>query len=237
MVVLLPVAAHGSGDHDGVVRTLQYVCHSPPCARRGSTASRAGVAAWIPNPMRSCVKSGRSAPSKSIHSPRQRAAAAAQPTRLDRQSCRLQQWTTGATRHAYELGTTEEWFSRLRRRESDSGPRRAARAADRPRARPLRHRRGASTVGCSTAAARISFTTKWISNAPRARPPCGPTMSGRWPETPANRLIVRAAPADWRDRTLLVPGAGFEPARPFGQRILSPLRLPFRHPGRTPALP
>ncbi len=29
-----------------------------------------------------------------------------------------------------------------------------------------------------------------------------------------------------------VPGAGFEPARPFGQRILSPPRLPFRHPGR-----
>jgi o-succinylbenzoate synthase len=32
-----------------------------------------------------------------------------------------------------------------------------------------------------------------------------------------------------------VPGAGFEPARPFGQRILSPPRLPFRHPGRDEA--
>ena len=29
-----------------------------------------------------------------------------------------------------------------------------------------------------------------------------------------------------------VPGAGLEPARPFGQWILSPSRLPFRHPGR-----
>ena len=29
----------------------------------------------------------------------------------------------------------------------------------------------------------------------------------------------------------LVPGAGLEPARAFAQRILSPLRLPFRHPG------
>ena len=29
----------------------------------------------------------------------------------------------------------------------------------------------------------------------------------------------------------IVPGAGLEPARPYGQRILSPLRLPFRHPG------
>ena len=28
-----------------------------------------------------------------------------------------------------------------------------------------------------------------------------------------------------------MPRAGVEPARPFGQRILSPQRLPFRHPG------
>ena len=32
-------------------------------------------------------------------------------------------------------------------------------------------------------------------------------------------------------RNFLVPGEGFEPSRPFGQRILSPQRLPFRHPG------
>jgi hypothetical protein len=30
---------------------------------------------------------------------------------------------------------------------------------------------------------------------------------------------------------LLVPGAGVEPARPEGQGILSPPRMPFRHPG------
>ena len=29
----------------------------------------------------------------------------------------------------------------------------------------------------------------------------------------------------------MVPRAGVEPARPCGQRILSPQRLPFRHPG------
>ena len=29
----------------------------------------------------------------------------------------------------------------------------------------------------------------------------------------------------------LVPGEGLEPTRPLGQRILSPPRLPFRHPG------
>lgn len=31
--------------------------------------------------------------------------------------------------------------------------------------------------------------------------------------------------------TRLVPGAGLEPALPYGNRILSPKRLPFRHPG------
>ena len=29
----------------------------------------------------------------------------------------------------------------------------------------------------------------------------------------------------------MVPGAGVEPARPEGQGILSPPRMPFRHPG------
>ena len=28
-----------------------------------------------------------------------------------------------------------------------------------------------------------------------------------------------------------MPGVGVEPTRPCGPRILSPLRLPFRHPG------
>ena len=35
----------------------------------------------------------------------------------------------------------------------------------------------------------------------------------------------------------MVPGAGFEPARPFGQWILSPPRLPFRHPGHLDLCP
>ena len=30
---------------------------------------------------------------------------------------------------------------------------------------------------------------------------------------------------------ILVPGVGVEPTNPFGSRILSPLRKPFRHPG------
>jgi hypothetical protein len=31
--------------------------------------------------------------------------------------------------------------------------------------------------------------------------------------------------------SVMVPGEGVEPSRPFGQRILSPLCLPFHHPG------
>ena len=42
----------------------------------------------------------------------------------------------------------------------------------------------------------------------------------------------------WRARHYLVPGEGVEPSRYCYRRILSPLRLPFRHPGeedrRTP---
>ena len=35
----------------------------------------------------------------------------------------------------------------------------------------------------------------------------------------------------------MVPRAGVEPARPYGQRILSPQRLPFRHPGTRVKIP
>ena len=48
---------------------------------------------------------------------------------------------------------------------------------------------------------------------------------------------VGGSPADGagdRSGRPAVPGAGLEPARPFGQWILSPSRLPFRHPGRWP---
>ena len=31
----------------------------------------------------------------------------------------------------------------------------------------------------------------------------------------------------------MVPGVGVEPTRPFRLGILSPLRMPFRHPGRA----
>ena len=42
--------------------------------------------------------------------------------------------------------------------------------------------------------------------------------------------------AEWTDRPWLgtstpVPGVRFELTRPCGQRVLSPPRLPFRHPG------
>ena len=41
----------------------------------------------------------------------------------------------------------------------------------------------------------------------------------------------RAVRPDAQLGRYLVPGAGLEPARACAQRILSPLRLPFRHPG------
>ena len=46
-----------------------------------------------------------------------------------------------------------------------------------------------------------------------------------WPSTAPHRTDLPERL--WK----CVPGAGFEPARPFGQWILSPPRLPFRHPG------
>jgi hypothetical protein len=39
------------------------------------------------------------------------------------------------------------------------------------------------------------------------------------------------AAANYAIRPTVVPGAGLEPARPYGQEILSLLRLPLRHPG------
>jgi hypothetical protein len=41
----------------------------------------------------------------------------------------------------------------------------------------------------------------------------------------------KARAGDVAASDLEVPGAGLEPARLFRQRILSPVRLPFRHPG------
>lgn len=43
------------------------------------------------------------------------------------------------------------------------------------------------------------------------------------------RDFVSDGPALWTKK--LVPGVGVEPTRPCGLRILSPLRMPFRHPG------
>ncbi len=81
------------------------------------------------------------------------------------------------------------------------------------------------------------------------------TPEPRWPAPPAGVLFEAARTTTvatgrnstlWRGRRsapedaamqvfLRVPGVGFEPTRPEGQRILSPPRLPFRHPGRRRA--
>jgi hypothetical protein len=39
------------------------------------------------------------------------------------------------------------------------------------------------------------------------------------------------APRDQAEASSAVPEVGLEPTSPFGRRILSPLRLPFRHSG------
>jgi len=45
-----------------------------------------------------------------------------------------------------------------------------------------------------------------------------------------------AASSDMGRTRILVRAAGIEPALPYGKRILSPLRLPFRHARRFVAL-
>jgi hypothetical protein len=45
------------------------------------------------------------------------------------------------------------------------------------------------------------------------------------------RLETRPEPLGTYGLALFVPGGGLEPPRAFTQRILSPPRLPFRHPG------
>ena len=44
---------------------------------------------------------------------------------------------------------------------------------------------------------------------------------------------VGSEPRLWKIR---MPGVRFELTRPYGQRVLSPPRLPFRHPG-APVVP
>ncbi len=51
-------------------------------------------------------------------------------------------------------------------------------------------------------------------------------MAGPW-RRPCNSITPEAG----RLKASKVPGGGLEPPRPYGQRILSPQRLPFRHPG------
>lgn len=60
--------------------------------------------------------------------------------------------------------------------------------------------------------------------------PCTPELYERFLRAPSkgrfvNEVLKPLAVAS-------IPGVGFEPTRPEGQRILSPRRLPFRHPGR-----
>jgi hypothetical protein len=47
----------------------------------------------------------------------------------------------------------------------------------------------------------------------------------------AVNVLTALSPIGYADRVTVigVPKEGLEPSRPFGRRILNPLRLPFRH--------
>lgn len=62
----------------------------------------------------------------------------------------------------------------------------------------------------------------------RAVPRVGASNTPVWLNTVPVSLAVFMGK---RFSPILVPGAGLEPARDFSQWILSPPRLPFRHPG------
>jgi hypothetical protein len=65
----------------------------------------------------------------------------------------------------------------------------------------------------------------------------GLKCSPRWSYETARVFICTYSPRGVFLPRRRIPGAGLEPARPCGQGILSPTRLPFRHPGarRIPA--
>ena len=62
------------------------------------------------------------------------------------------------------------------------------------------------------------------SEGTQGREECGPDALALAPTAPGNR--------DRRVGVVLVPGAGVEPACPFGPGILSPLRIPIPPPRR-----
>ena len=60
-------------------------------------------------------------------------------------------------------------------------------------------------------------------------------VSGYEPSAPENDEtpdLISVGGRAGLNKDHLVPGAGLEPARPFGRRILNPLRLPIPPPGR-----
>ena len=77
---------------------------------------------------------------------------------------------------------------------------------------------------------------RWLggSTDPRGADPQGRRRRARRARRrrhPRRRAAAEAA-GDEPAALSAVPGVGIEPTRPEGQRILSPSRLPFRHPGR-----
>lgn len=72
-------------------------------------------------------------------------------------------------------------------------------------------------------------TGHWPMVIPRSGPAIPPLLCA-----PVKRKIYEKEKDRAGERyavAAVVPPAGLEPARPYGQRILSPQRLPFRHEG------
>ena len=87
--------------------------------------------------------------------------------------------------------------------------------------------------GVASATFGASPSTHWPSgpaSPPRRSGALLPSSPGRLPPGTPRELC---GPRSWirHSEPSSVPGGGLEPPRPCGQRILSPQRLPFRHPG------
>ena len=156
-------------------------------------------------------------------------------------------WSQGRAPQPRRSGCPSRWCSPAARRGCEHPfckPCVRARSAGQ-RVASRRGRRGEYTNTCSIRprdcagpgyASAGSPSSKCIRRGLMTSPYPSPSIRG----PPIQIEVPPAAPSDpprgARPQRLdqVVPGVGVEPTRPFGQRILSPPRLPFRHPGRTP---
>src|SRR3989344_1658699 len=79
-----------------------------------------------------------------------------------------------------------------------------------------------------------------VADAPRSSRPCSDIPA--YSRGPSPRFLVPPRQSHQQNRRctpvldVLMPGVGLEPTNPFGSKILSLLRKPFRHPGKRQLL-